>query len=227
MAMAAHGTVRQTLTKKGCAEGPGGSRGCEAHGSQAFPGAHNPFSYLTRPPCSGPAIPPFIPRSSRVSKGKGPRLFSCYFSSIWSPQQTTPDRHEGPVAPGLSNPILGKGDSASARPNLLSLLLLELDFIRKAMEGGQGVPRNYDCSWSLSTLPLISQGNIHPSGLRLRLSHGTVCWIFPVRTYPFSPPCPTLSTEVLGGNAALTAFSGQRRGPGSPRWTCHSLHSYF
>lgn len=161
--------------KQGCA---GGSRGCKPHGSQLFMGAHDPFSRLTWPPGSRVAIPSTIPRSSRLSKVKGPQLFSCYFSSICVPQQSTRDTHEDPAAPGLSNHIFGKGDLALARPKLLSLLLLELDFIRKVMEGGQGVPRNDDSSWSLSTLSFISQGNIYPSGPWLQLSHGTVCCIF-------------------------------------------------
>lgn len=33
---------------------------------------------------------------------------------------------------------------------------------------------------------------------------------FPVRTYLFSLPCPTLSTEVLRGNAAPADFSENR-----------------
>lgn len=33
----------------------------------------------------------------------------------------------------------------------------------------------------------------------------------PVRTYQVSAPCPTLSTEVLRGNATLLAFSGEQR----------------
>lgn len=208
-----------------------------AAAAAARPAAARPFQELTIPSPTSPGLHvqglPFLPPSlalpgsprGRVSKGKGPRLFSCYFSSVWSPQQTTPDRHEGPTAPGLSNPILGKGDSALARPKLLSSLLLELDFIRKAMEGGQGVLRNDDCSWSLSIFYLSGKYLSKRSVAPVEPWH---CLLdFPVRTYPFSPPCPTLSTEVLGGNAALTAFSGQWRGPGPPRWTCHSLHSYF
>lgn len=109
---------------------------------------------------------------------KGSQLFSCYFSSICSPQQSTPNTREDPTAPGLPNRVFGKGDLALTRPKLLSSLLLELDFARKAMEGGQGVPRKDDCSWCLSTPSFISQGNIYPSGPWLQLSRGTVCWIF-------------------------------------------------
>ena len=69
----------------------------------------------------------------------------------------------------------GKDNLALARPKLLSSLLLEFDFVRKGMEGGQGVPRNDDCSWCLPTLSFVFQGDIYPSSPWLQMSHGTIC----------------------------------------------------
>lgn len=53
--------------------------------------------------------------------------------------------HEHPAAPSLPNHIFSKGDLDLTRLKLL-LLLLELDFIRKAVKGAQVVPGNDDCS---------------------------------------------------------------------------------
>lgn len=170
MEMTAHGAVGKIL-----------GNSLEAD-TAVTPTTANSSQELTIPSPTSPSLQvcwlPFFPPSLTLPGCplvEGLQLFACYFSSVCSPQQPTPNTR-GPCcsASGLSDHIFRKGDLALAKPKLLSLLLIELDFIRKSMEGCPDMM--VALGLSLPYLLFLRQMLIQMlHGSHLQLSLGTVC----------------------------------------------------